>query len=169
MSAILTNNIGTEAETVPVSFKSGDTHPLTCPSAEKYFKWQGKDTSAQYYVNPKGVSTEKGCQWGDGTQPIGNSAPLNMGIGENNGKWLSLFQNSPTTNKKLDFNVKIEGDNLSGSCKYENGSFISETSSNESGCTVRLSLSFMYLWRIPLLILSQVQVMSGEATIVFYE
>ena len=62
-----------------------------------------------------------------------------MGIGENNGKWLSLFQNSPTTDKKLDFNVKIEGDNLSGSCKYENGAFISETSSNESGCTVRLS------------------------------
>ena len=60
-----------------------------------------------------------------------------MGVGENNGKWLSIFQNSPTTNAKLDFNIKIKGDNLSGSCKYEGGSFISESGTNDSGCTLR--------------------------------
>lgn len=126
---------GTEAETVPLR-AGADVQPLTCPDGEKYFKWQGKTTSAQYYVNPKGVSTEKGCQWGDGSQPIGNWAPINLGVGQNNGKWLSIFQNSPTTNEKLDFNVKLKGDNLSGSCRYEGGRFYSEAGSNDSGCTV---------------------------------
>lgn len=78
-----------------------------------------------------------GCQWGDGSQPVGNWAPINLGVGQVNGKWLSIFQNSPTTNKKLDFNVKITGDNLSGDCRYENGKFYSDTTSNDSGCTVR--------------------------------
>ncbi|KAL2850126.1 hypothetical protein BJX68DRAFT_94120 [Aspergillus pseudodeflectus] len=139
---------GTESETVPVSLAAGAEDELTCPNGATYYQWQGKTTSAQYYVNPAGVSQEDGCQWGDGSKPIGNFAPINLGVGENNGKWLSIFQNSPTTNEKLDFNIKIKGDNLSGSCKYENGVFVSDTGSNDSGCTV--------------------QVMSGEATYVFY-
>ncbi|GAB1194277.1 hypothetical protein BDV32DRAFT_443 [Aspergillus pseudonomiae] len=139
---------GTEAETIPLALGDNELQPLTCPDGNTYFKWQGKVTSAQYYVNPKGTSTKEGCQWGDGSKPIGNWAPINLGVGENNGKWLSIFQNSPTTSEKLDFNIKIQGDNLSGSCKYENGKFTSETGSNDSGCTV--------------------QVMSGEATFVFY-
>ncbi|KAL4916536.1 hypothetical protein BDW62DRAFT_186248 [Aspergillus aurantiobrunneus] len=139
---------GTEAETVPLSLNGGDLKDLTCPDGKKYYYWKGKSTSAQYYVNPAGVSQEEGCQWGDGTKPVGNFAPVNLGVSENNGKWLSIFQNSPTTNAKLDFNIRIEGDNLSGSCKYENGQYISETGSNDSGCTV--------------------QAMSGDAKYVFY-
>ncbi|KAI9372920.1 hypothetical protein BJX61DRAFT_410217 [Aspergillus egyptiacus] len=139
---------GTESETVPLSLNGGESGALTCPNGATYYKWQGKTTSAQYYVNPKGVSQKEGCQWGDGSKPIGNWAPINLGVGENNGKWLSIFQNSPTTDEKLDFNIRIEGDDLSGSCKYENGVFISDTGSNDSGCTV--------------------QVMSGDATYVFY-
>ncbi|CBF71268.1 hypothetical protein AN6697.2 [Aspergillus nidulans FGSC A4] len=139
---------GTESETIPISLNSGETKEVTCPDGATYYKWEGKTTSAQYYVNPAGTSQEEGCQWGDGSKPIGNWAPINLGVGENNGKWLSIFQNSPTTTEKLDFNIKIQGDNLSGSCKYEDGSFISDTGSNDSGCTV--------------------QVMSGDATFVFY-
>lgn len=128
---------GTESETIPLAVASNsELHPLTCPDGDTYYKWEGKTTSAQYYINPKGVSTSVGCQWGSSSEPYGNWAPLNMGVGENDGKWLSLFQNSPTTSTKLDFNVKIEGDNLSGSCKYEDGTFYSETGSNDSGCTV---------------------------------
>ncbi|KAL4992760.1 hypothetical protein BDW68DRAFT_148784 [Aspergillus falconensis] len=139
---------GTESETIPISLNSGETKEVTCPDGATYYKWEGKTTSAQYYVNPAGTSQEEGCQWGDGSKPVGNWAPINLGVGENNGKWLSIFQNSPTTTEKLDFNIKIQGDNLSGSCKYEDGSFISDTGSNDSGCTV--------------------QVMSGDATFVFY-
>ncbi|RDW83739.1 SUN family protein UTH1 [Aspergillus mulundensis] len=139
---------GTESETIPISLNSGETKDVTCPNGETYYKWEGKVTSAQYYVNPAGTTTEEGCQWGDGSKAIGNWAPINLGVGENNGKWLSIFQNSPTTTEKLDFNIKIQGDNLSGSCKYEDGSFVSDTGSNDSGCTV--------------------EVMSGDATFVFY-
>ncbi|KAL4892466.1 hypothetical protein BDV59DRAFT_202600 [Aspergillus ambiguus] len=140
---------GTEAETIPLGLGHTELQPLTCPDGAKYYKWKGQTTSAQYYVNPKGVSTEKGCQWGDGSEPIGNWAPVNLGVGENNGKWLSIFQNSPTTNKKLDYSVEIKGDDLSGSCKYDANKkkFVSNTGENDSGCTV--------------------QVMSGDATFVF--
>ncbi|KAL3469962.1 hypothetical protein BJX99DRAFT_251576 [Aspergillus californicus] len=139
---------GTESETIPISLNAGTEHNVACPDGATYYQWEGKTTSAQYYVNPKGVSQEEGCQWGDGSKAVGNFAPINLGVGENNGKWLSIFQNSPTTTELLDFNIKIVGDDLSGSCKYEDGSFISDTGSNDSGCTV--------------------QVMSGDATYVFY-
>lgn len=127
---------GTESMTIPLSLNGGETSDVTCPNGNTYYSWTGKSTSAQYYVNPAGTSDEKACQWGESGQPYGNFAPLNLGVGANNGKWLSIFQNSPTTNQKLDFNVKIEGDNLSGSCKYEDGSYISDSGSNDSGCTV---------------------------------
>ncbi|GAD97295.1 SUN domain protein (Uth1), putative [Paecilomyces variotii No. 5] len=128
---------GTESETIPVSVLANELQPLTCPNGETYFHWQGKDTSAQYYVNPKGVSAEEACQWGDGSKPIGNWAPINIGVGQKGGYWLSIFQNKPTTNQKLDYNIRIEGDNLSGACKYENGMFYDLNGSNEDGCTVQ--------------------------------
>lgn len=131
---------GTESETVPLSASPGITHDLTCPNGDDYFFWEGKATSAQYYVNPKGVSTEKGCQWGDGSEPIGNWAPINLGVGyTKNGKFLSIFPNAPTTDETLDFNIKLEGDNLSDECRYEKGKFYDSNGliSGNSGCTVR--------------------------------
>jgi hypothetical protein len=139
---------GTESQTVPLGANTQTTEPLTCPAASQYYQWKGKPTSAQYYVNPKGVSTEVGCQWSDGSRPIGNFAPINLGVGENNGKWLSIFQNSPTTNEHLDFNIKIQGENLSGSCRYENGKYYSLTGSNDSGCTVCLLLFRPVSWNL---------------------
>lgn len=155
---------GTESETVPLSASSGNTHDLTCPDGDSYFNWEGKATSAQYYVNPKGVSTEEGCQWGDGSKPIGNWAPINLGVGHTKfGKFLSIFPNTPTTNEKLDFNVKIVGDNLSDECRYEGGTFYDSKGpiSGNSGCTVshtlclntshsmltRFSLGRSHLWQ----------------------
>ncbi|KAJ5317378.1 hypothetical protein PENANT_c034G06463 [Penicillium antarcticum] len=138
---------GTESETVPLSAASGATHPLTCPDGDTYFNWEGKATSAQYYVNPKGVSTEKGCQWGDGSEPIGNWAPLNLGVGyTSSGKFLSIFPNTPTTTKKLDFNVKLVGDNLSDECRYEGGTFYDSNGaiSGNSGCTVGVTSGNAY-------------------------
>ncbi|KAL1954544.1 hypothetical protein VTO42DRAFT_1054 [Malbranchea cinnamomea] len=149
VSVCRTDYPGTESEVVPLSADPGSVNPLTCPDAAEYYRWKGMDTSAQYYVNPKGVPTEEACQWGDGSRNIGNWAPVNLGVGRKDGAtWISIFHNKPTTDADLDFNIKIVGDNLSGSCKYENGVYISETGSNKDGCTV--------------------QVMSGEATYVFY-
>ncbi|EEP81507.1 conserved hypothetical protein [Uncinocarpus reesii 1704] len=148
VSVCRTDYPGTESETVPLLSKPGSTDPLTCPDSSLYYKWLGKHTSAQYYVNPKGIGIKEACQWGDGSKPIGNFAPINLGVGKRDGAtWISIFQNKPTTNVKLDFKIEIKGDNLSGACRYENGLFYSLTGSNPDGCTV--------------------QVMSGEATYVF--
>jgi len=42
--------------------------------------WCG--TSAEYYINPPGYTTEQACVWGDNTQPIGNWAPFVAGANQ---------------------------------------------------------------------------------------
>ncbi|KAK8215367.1 Sperm-associated antigen 4 protein [Zalaria obscura] len=143
-SVCRTDYPGTESETVPLAAKPGSTQNLTCPDADNYYNWKGSATSAQYYVNPSGVGVEDACQWGSSSNPWGNFAPLNLGVGYSAGAaWLSIFQNSPTTNTKLDFAVEIQGDNLSGSCKYSNGQYCSgddySDCSSTTGCTVSLT------------------------------
>lgn len=135
---------GTESETVPVNAEAGSSANLTCPDAANYYKWQGGSTSAQYYVNPAGVSVEDACQWGSSANPWGNYAPMNLGVGYSNGAaWLSIFQNSPTTDAKLEFTVEITGDGISGTCKYQNGQYCGGANFDEcsetTGCTVSLT------------------------------
>lgn len=134
---------GTESETIPLAALAGAEHPLTCPNGATYFKWEGKTTSAQYYVNNKGVSTEKGCQWGDGSEPIGNFAPMNLGVGYSSGAtWLSMFKNEPTTSANLDFKIKLIGDDLSDNCRYDGaGNFYNNAGliTSGNGCTVSFS------------------------------
>lgn len=127
---------GTESETIPVGVEPGQTQELTCPDADNYYKWLGKSTSAQYYINGQGYSPSQACQWSDGNLPIGNYAPMNLGVGQNGDIYLSLFPNEPTTNAKLDFNVRIEGNDLSGVCKYEGGVYYDSNGPNSHGCTV---------------------------------
>lgn len=131
---------GTESETVPLAALPGNEHPLTCPNGATYYKWQGQVTSAQYYVNPKGVGIEKGCQWGDGSEPVGNWAPMNFGVGYSVGAtWLSMFKNIPTTDANLDFKVKLIGDDLSDNCEYDGaGNFYNNAGliTTGNGCTV---------------------------------
>jgi len=127
----------------------GTTNNLTCPEGDNYYQWQGLKTSAQYYVNPAGVAVQQACQWGSPEKPYGNYAPLNLGVGYSAGNaWLSIFQNQPTTNAKLDFTVELVGDNggydnLVGRCKYENGKYCNgdnyeNCSPTGNGCTVSL-------------------------------
>lgn len=143
---------GTESETIPLAADPGGEFPLTCPNGAEYFMWQGQSTSAQYYVNNKGVSTQQGCQWGDGSLPIGNWAPMNFGVGYSNGAtWLSMFKNEPTTNANLDFAVKLIGDDLSDNCSYDGkGNFYNNAGliTTGNGCTVSLSGNCIYMNRV---------------------
>lgn len=162
---------GTESETVPLDSQPGTSTPLTCPDASNYYTWQGAHTSAQYYVNPAGVSVEDGCQWGSDANPWGNFAPMNLGVGYSNGAaWLSIFQNAPTTDAKLDFAVEIVGDGVVGTCKYSNGQYCGganyDDCSSTTGCTVRPDPSLSPL-RTRLTCTSQVSLTSGTATFVF--
>lgn len=134
---------GTEGETVPLNAQSGTTSNLTCPDASNYYNWEGAHTSAQYYVNPAGVSVQDACQWGSSSNPWGNYAPLNLGVGYSDGAaWLSIFQNAPTTSAQLDFTVEIQGDGMAGSCRYSNGQYCGganyDQCSSTTGCTVSI-------------------------------
>ncbi|GAB7366711.1 hypothetical protein MBLNU230_g0669t1 [Neophaeotheca triangularis] len=132
---------GTEAETVPVDTTPGSTTELACPDGDNYYVWEGGMTSAQYYVNPMDVAVQDACQWGSPAQPWGNWAPVNLGVGYSAGSaWLSIFQNAPTTDEKLEFSVELQGDDMNGKCRYQNGQYCSgenyENCNTKEGCTV---------------------------------
>lgn len=137
---------GTENEVVPLNTQPGSTHELTCPDSSVYFHHDGALTTAQYYVNRKGISKETACIWGkDGTSQ-GNWAPTVFGVGRDAGgkTWLSITttaQNNPTSYKPLDYTATIEGDGLSAKCRVQNGQYCSGANyedCNSSGCTVSL-------------------------------
>ena len=140
VSICRTDYPGTESETIPLSaLANGGSHPLTCPNGADYFVWEGKPTSAQYYLNNKGIPTEKACQWGDGSEPIGNWAPMNLGVGYSAGAtWLSMFKNEPTTDADLDFAVGITGKGVTAECMYDGqGKFYDANGpvTSGNGCT----------------------------------
>lgn len=127
---------GTENMVIPTVVKAGGKNLLTTVDQETYYQWQGKPTSAQYYVNNAGVSYEDGCIWSDSGSGVGNWAPLNFGAGYAGGvAYLSLIPN-PNNKLPLNYNVKIvaeDGATVSGECKYENGQY---NGSGQDGCTV---------------------------------
>lgn len=128
---------GTESETIPLNTQPGKTYEVTCPVASDYYIWEGKSTSAQYYINPSGASVSDACVWGSAGTNLGNWAPVNMGVGKSSsGTFISLFQNAPTnTDGVLDFNIAITG-GVSGKCEYKNGKFYSNDVVSATGCTV---------------------------------
>ncbi|KAK5944125.1 Sperm-associated antigen 4 protein [Knufia obscura] len=130
---------GTESEVVPVELQSGETNELTNPDASSYYTWQGKPTSAQYYLNPIGKNAEQACQWGTAGSNMGNWAPINFGVGHKDGKtWLSIFQNKPTTSSLYEGTVEIQGD-VSDKCIYKNGQYCGAAGCNADGCTVSVN------------------------------
>ncbi|EJT44070.1 SIM1-like protein [Saccharomyces kudriavzevii IFO 1802] len=130
---------GTENMVIPTFVEGGSSLPLTVVDQDSYFTWEGKKTSAQYYVNNAGVSVEDGCIWGTSGSGIGNWAPLNFGAGSTDGvAYLSLIPN-PNNSDALNYNVKIvaadDSSNVIGECVYENGKF----SGGDDGCTVSVT------------------------------
>lgn len=126
---------GTEAMVIPATAEPGETVELTNPYQDE-FKWAGSLTSAQYYVNKAGYSTENACCW---TSPIdpdgaGNWSPMIIGVGKapNGITYLSIFLNLPMSHAKLNFNIEIEGD-ITSECSYIDGKF---SGGSSTGCTV---------------------------------
>ena len=72
---------GTESETVPLDVQAGATSNLTCPSADNYYNWEGAHTSAQYYVNPAGVSVQQALPVGLGGESLGQLRSAQFGGG----------------------------------------------------------------------------------------
>ena len=133
---------GTENMVIPTYVEAGSSLPLTVVNEETYYMWEGKLTSAQYYVNNAGVSYEDGCIWGESGSGVGNWAPLNFGAGwvSSGGgiSYLSLIPN-PNNSEAPNYSVKIvanDGATMNGECYYENGSYNGDGS---DGCTVALT------------------------------
>lgn len=133
---------GNEMMSIPVDTQPGQTYPLTNPISSKYYKWQNKPTTAQYYVNNEGLSVQQACVWDSTEAPgaAGNWAPTNIGVGmdDHDITYLSIFPNLPTSNAVLNFNIEIEG-SYSGECWLRNGVY-----AKANGCTVCFSLSWLF-------------------------
>lgn len=134
---------GSEGMYIPVDSQPGTTLPLTCPDASNYFEWEGKLTSAQYYINMPGYAIEKACVWGSAGDDFGNWAPGVLGVGYSAGQaWVSIMPNTPTQpNAKVPYTITLTGDNAPDQCRYQNGQYC--TGSNfgtcsPNGCTVSL-------------------------------
>ncbi|KAL9592669.1 MAG: hypothetical protein Q9179_006485 [Wetmoreana sp. 5 TL-2023] len=135
---------GTEDETVPLNTQPGTLSPLTCPDSSTYFKHNGNPTTAQYYVNNRGVSVHEACSWNTDGSGKGNWAPTYFGVGQDlHGKtWLSISstkQNNPKSYSPLDYVAEIVGDDLSGKCRLKDGKYCSGDNyddCNDTGCTV---------------------------------
>ncbi|OBT47618.1 hypothetical protein VE00_02931 [Pseudogymnoascus sp. WSF 3629] len=137
---------GTESETVPLDTQPGQEYELTCPDANKYYKWGNAATSAQYYINPAGSPLKDACRWNEAGSNMGNWAPVNLGVGKGptGQTYISIFQNKPTNpDGKLNFNLEIVGD-VSGKCAYIDGEFYNNGVVDPSGCTVLVTGTATY-------------------------
>lgn len=130
---------GSEAMVIPLDTQPGQKYPLTNPIAKDYYVWQGKPTTAQYYVNPMDVSVEDACVWTSPTNPAsaGNWAPVNIGTGlaDDGNTYIGLFPNAPTSTAQLNFNIEITGD-VNGECWLRNGLY---PGGSATGCTATIT------------------------------
>ncbi|KAL7628668.1 Sperm-associated antigen 4 protein [Parahypoxylon ruwenzoriense] len=128
---------GIEAMVIPVDALPGTTRSLANVKSADYYKWDGKDTSLQYYVNQPGVSVEDGCVWdcSEDHDECGNWAPTILGVGEaaDGNTYISLFPNKPTSSANPRMNIEITGD-VSIPCYFKDGAY----AVGNSGCTTTI-------------------------------
>lgn len=126
---------GTENMVIPLDATPGGTFDLANIDSTKYYEWDNKATTLQYYVNQAGVSVEDGCVWDciKNHDECGNWAPTIIGTGRaaDGITYLSVFPNAPTSSAKLNFNIRIYGD-VSMECELDSGKY----SVSDAGCTV---------------------------------
>lgn len=126
---------GTENMVIPLDATPKGTFDLANIDSTKYYEWGSKATTLQYYVNQAGVSVEDGCVWDciNNHDECGNWAPTIIGTGQaaDGITYLSVFPNAPTSDAKLNFNIRIYGD-VSMECELTSGQY----SVSDAGCTV---------------------------------
>lgn len=131
---------GNEGMYLPTLVEAGATVDLYNPYQSDSFVWEGLTTSAQYYINKKGLDVNTSCTWTPDSPyatSAGNWAPMNLGTSVNaDGEtFLSIFHNTPTSSATLDFDITISGDEVNGlPCRYDSST--DETTGATNGCTV---------------------------------
>lgn len=139
VSTCRTDYPGTEAMVIPAIAQPGASVSVCNPNQSKYYQWDNSGTSAQYYVNKKGYGNEAACVWNSkkDASGAGNWSPIILGVGQgpDGNTYISVFQNLPTSDALLDFNIEITGD-VNSKCGYKVGSgFIG----GSDGCTTAMS------------------------------
>ncbi|KAL7942299.1 glycoside hydrolase family 132 protein [Trichoderma barbatum] len=128
---------GIESMVIPLCADPGETVPVCNPEQSHYYQWDGKSTSAQYYINKKGYGVADACVWNSPLDPkgAGNWSPIILGVGKTDGglTFISIFQNLPTSTALLDFNIEIIGD-VNSKCSYINGQW----TGGSNGCTTAM-------------------------------
>ncbi|KAL3961604.1 hypothetical protein ACCO45_003127 [Purpureocillium lilacinum] len=135
VSTCRTDYSGTENMVIPFVAQPGSTVEVTNPMQSETYVWQGKKTSAQYYINPMGLDKEEACIWGSATRPnVGNWAPLVLGVSQDESgvTWIGLQPNWPTSSAVLPYTVTVTV-NGSKQCSVTRGNF---SNGNPKGCTV---------------------------------
>lgn len=131
----------TEAMVLPTCAGAGDTTEIYNPYQNQSFTWEGSSTSAQIYVNLKGIGVDNSCVWtapSPYSENAGNWAGLILGTSVNSEgiTYLSLFHNTPTSSTPLDYNIKITIGSETP-CIYDYSSNeITGDSDGDNGCTV---------------------------------
>lgn len=145
VSTCRTDYPGTESMVLPVVAQPGESVELTNPIQAKSYNWEGKKTSAQYYINKKGLGPSDACVWTCAKDPrgCGNWAPANLGVSQDEDgiTYISIFPNLPTSHAKLDFNVEITGD-VTEECAYKDGNWYRDgklVPPTVNGCNVSLT------------------------------
>ncbi|KAI0009737.1 SUN-domain-containing protein [Xylariaceae sp. FL0662B] len=122
---------GTEAMVIPVDTQPGKEYALANIYQDKYYQWDGKMTTLQYYVNQGGISYQDACVWDCAFRhdECGDKAPTILGVGKapDGITYLSLFRNSPAN---LNYNIDITGD-ITSDCYVHNGGY----PDGSTGCT----------------------------------
>lgn len=140
VSTCRTDYSGTENMVIPFVAQPGSTVEVTNPMQSETYVWQGKKTSAQYYINPMGLDKEEACIWGSATRPnVGNWAPLVLGVSQDESgvTWIGLQPNWPTSSAVLPYTVTVTV-NGSKQCSVTRGNF---SNGNPKGCTVSEALN----------------------------
>lgn len=140
VSLCRTDYPGSENMVVPTRLTAGGSKPMSVVDESTYYTWQGKPTSAQYYINNAGIDVQDGCIWGTSSGTVGNWAPVVAGAGYSGGiTYLSLIPN-PNNQTPPNFSVKIEAADSSsstvGNCIYADGKYNGQGS---DGCTVSVT------------------------------
>ncbi|KAF2865523.1 hypothetical protein BDV95DRAFT_652392 [Massariosphaeria phaeospora] len=149
VSICRTDYPGTESETMPFTLKPGETGELASPNLSKYYQWQGKATSAHYYINPQGVPEKEACTWSDESRAVGNWAPVIFGTsfddlkpGQERYGYSGIKQNELRMTDKLNFAITFTGEGIRSPCTWDNKKNVfceGKDCGEFKGCTVSLA------------------------------
>ncbi|KAK9455306.1 hypothetical protein V1511DRAFT_521702 [Dipodascopsis uninucleata] len=144
VSICRTDYPGNENMVIPTVVDGGATQPLTVVDEENYYMWQGKMTSAQFYVNKAGYTEDYACVWGEAGDDFGNWSPLNFGGGYVDGiTYIGIIPNPNNLVDTLNYNIKIvaadDSSTVLGDCEYINGVIYSSGVASPSGCTASVT------------------------------